>query len=306
MNSQEYQYLLSEFGVLMDLLTATPETNVIDRLSLQTRLDSVNQELETAKSFRHGPFRVLLTFRGAPVVGTHGIFAEFGSNAVSRFADTVAAFAASQAGSLGKTGAIPHRHKYQLLVTGTAVGSFGFELEEHMMENQLDLGLPSPVEQGVENARNLMQASVEDDDDGFAEAALEFDLRAVKELHGFIKLLADQRAVCALVYGEKSFQFRNVEEVCRSADRLSLQNLREQEQQFTGRFLGILPEKRDFEFRVIPDNRVLRGKIDTSIENTEDINRHLDGKVNIIVHMTQDGDMRPRYVLLSYVDVSDQ
>jgi len=58
------------------------------------------------------------------------MFVEFGVKAINAFADAVAAIGASQTTSLGTRGALPNREAYQLLITGTAVGSFGFELEE--------------------------------------------------------------------------------------------------------------------------------------------------------------------------------
>lgn len=300
MNFQEYQHLLSERKELQRLLQKMPGDHVIDRMSLQTRLDSVNKALEEAPVHMREPFKARLTFRGKPVVGTYGIFAEFGSAVVERFTEAIVAFAASQSGSLGQKGPIPNRSQYQLLVTGTAVGSFGFNLEEHLTENQLPLDIPSPIENAIEQARILMKASVGIDDEELADAVSELSPRAVKELHSFIKVLAEQEAVCALSFGKKSFQFKDVGEVRRSVERLSQENLREQEQTFTGHFLGVLPEKRDYEFHVIADNQTIRGKVSKSIENAADINNHLKKHCQITVQTTQVGSGKPRYVLLSY------
>ncbi len=40
-------------------------------------------------------------------------------------------------GSLSMTGPIPNREQHPLLITGTAIGSFGFELEEYQATRQL-------------------------------------------------------------------------------------------------------------------------------------------------------------------------
>lgn len=302
MNFQEYQHLLAERGELERLLKKTPTNHVIDRISLKSRLESVNAEIEKTPAHKREPLRARLTFRGKPVVGSHGIFVEFGSNVVNKFADVVAAFAASQTGPLGSTGAIPNRNQNQLLVTGTAVGSFGFELEEHIEVDQLALDIPSPIGEAMEQARALMQASVGTDDE-LADAASELDPRAVKELHGFIKVLADQEAVCALAFGDKNFRFQGVGEVRRSVERLSQDNLHEGEETFIGIFLGVRPEIRDFEFRIQPDDKIIRGKVSKSIGNAAEINRHhLEKLCRISVQMTQVGNGRPRYVLLSYAE----
>ena len=99
MNLQKRQRLQSELSELDELLAHVPETRVIDRMSLQSRKDVILEELDAIPE--QAPTRAMLTFRGKPVVKSHGIFAEFASQAVTKFADAVAAFAASLSGPLG-------------------------------------------------------------------------------------------------------------------------------------------------------------------------------------------------------------
>ncbi|MBF0136003.1 MAG: hypothetical protein H7833_11935 [Magnetococcus sp. DMHC-1] len=324
MNMDEQLFLLAERGELERMLAMTSEEDVIDRISLQRRLELVNAELEKIPDSRRNPFCVQLTFRGKPVVGSHGIDAEFGVVAVQRFTDAVAAFTANfanQAGFLGQPltlgQPLPDRTQRRLLITGTAIGSFGFELEEPfpsqdpdptvsatlatvMKHIQTDLDLVSPTETAVRQMCALMQASVASDDDGLADVMAEADPSAIKKLHEFIKFLADREAVCAIAFEQHAFQFRDAEEVLRSVERLSQGNLHEQEQTFSGLFMGVLPEKRDFEFRVLPADRVIRGKVGKSINNVSAINQCLHGPSRITVQAIRLGKGRPHYLLLDY------
>lgn len=97
MNRGEYLHLLGEKTALERMLAETPEEDVIDRASLAARLESVEQALAEAKPDEREPARVRLTFKGRPVIGSHGIFAEFGMKAVNGFTEAVAAMAASAA-----------------------------------------------------------------------------------------------------------------------------------------------------------------------------------------------------------------
>ena len=122
---------------------------------VQSRLD-VESELSSVAAPNREPARARLTFRGRPVVGQHGIFAEFGAKATSAFADAVAKVAAGLSGPLASMGPIPNRDESRLLITGTALGSFGFELEEMPIGDQLDFGEDTSPGKALELTQNLL------------------------------------------------------------------------------------------------------------------------------------------------------
>src|SRR5262245_22925052 len=109
MNLQEYKRLLAERASLQRMLANIPDEDVLDKSSLQSRLEIVEGELSSVTPPDREPARARLTFRGRPVVGQHGIFAEFGAKATSAFADAVAKVAAGLSGRLSATGPIPNR-----------------------------------------------------------------------------------------------------------------------------------------------------------------------------------------------------
>ncbi len=296
MTRQEYADLLSQRSALERMIAGTPASAVIDMRSLKARLDTVNRQLAVCTADTRMPAKARLTFRGKPVVGSHGIFAEFGMSATKAFTDAVALLAAAAERSVAATGPIPNRSQNQLLITSTALGSFGFELEEYR-EGQLLIDDESPVAQAFLQAQALLRGAAEGSDDELTDAASGQDPRAVETLRDFLKNLADNEAVCAFSVGDKVFGFSDVGEVRRSWVRLGSDNLHEDRQTFKGAFEGALPKRRSFEFKVAASGDVINGKIGPGIEEPNAINRHLYQPVEVQLVATRIGQGRPRYVL---------
>jgi len=305
MNLHEYQRLQAERVELGKLLAQTPKIDVIDRMSLQSRKDSIENLLASVPVPKREPIRAKLTFRGKPVVKSYGILAQFGATAVNRFADAVAAFAASMTGHHGARGAIPNRNDFQLLITGTALGSFGFELEERAKDGEIVFEEISCIEPAIDKASTLMEASLASDED-LADAASDIDPRALASLRDFLRTLVEYEAVCALEFKDKIFRYRDFGEVRRSQERLSQDNIREKEEHMEGAFQGVLPKRRTFEFKLSSTQEIIAGKVGMGIEDAGAINRILNQNTKIYVQTTCVGRGSPRYVLLSYQEPPGQ
>lgn len=295
MNNEDRQHLLAERTFLQRLLAKTPATARLTRMSDEARLRKVEAQLAALPADERTPARARLTFDGVPVIRSHGIFADFGMKAVSSFTEAVASVAASLSAPLAAMGPIPNRDQNQLLITNTAVGSFGFELEEYRAE-QLALEEASPVATALERTQALLQSTLGNDDD-LADIASETDPRALDKVRTFLKVLADNSAVCALQYGGSGVRFTDVGQVSRSLARLAADNLHESEEQLRGEFVGVLPNSRSFEFRLASDGQIIRGKVSPRVQNVDTINDHLHSAVQIYVTRTQVGNGRPRYLL---------
>jgi hypothetical protein len=292
-----YMHLLAERGTLNRLLAEIPAEDVLERSGLEMRLEDVERELASAGPPRREPDRARLTFRGRPVVDHHGIFAEFGTKATSAFKDAVAKVAAGLSGPLAAMGPIPNRDESQLLITGTALGSFGFELEE-ATSSPLEFEEQTIAGQALELTQGLLQSTLGTDDE-LADSAVATDPRAIAAVRSFLEILATNEAVCALQFKGKLFQFKDVGEVNRSVQRLGQDNLHEEQTQLTGEFWGVLPGARTFEFKLGNSDEVIRGKVGTSIPTPQVINEHIGRKVRIDVLATRVGTGRPRYVLMA-------
>lgn len=301
MNLQEYRQLMAERVSLQRLLEEIPVEDILDRSSLQSRLETVEHELSQVTPPKREPARARLTFRGRPVVGQHGIYAEFGAKATSAFTDAVAKIAAALSGELAPMGPIPNRDESRLLITGTALGSFGFELEEAPLDNQLDFGDNTIAGEALELTQNLLKGTVGSDEE-LADSAVATNQRAVAAIRSFLELLATNDAVCGFQFNDKLFQFKDVGEVRRGVERLSQDNLHEEETQLIGEFQGVLPKARSFEFKLADSQEVVRGKVSPMITTPDEINNHLHQPITIDVLATRVGAGRPRYILLKLPD----
>lgn len=296
MNHGEYLHLLGEKTALKRMIANTPDENVIDRASLIARLKKVEAALAQAKPDEREPARVRLTFKGRPVIGSHGIFAEFGMKAVNSYAESVATMAASQTAPLAAMGPIPNRDQHQLLITSTALGSFGFELEEYRT-GQLTLGDGSPVAQALDRTQSLLRGTLGTDDE-LADSVAETDRRALDKVRAFLETLADNEAVCTLQVGDSIVSFSDVGQVRTSITRLSQDNLREEQEELRGELQGVLPKARAFEFKLEGSGQVIRGKIAPTITDPDALNRNLHQPATIKVIVTRVGNGRPRYLLI--------
>ena len=298
MNIQERHQLVAEKRSLERMLATLPESSVIDRMSLEARQAEVEAALAAVPTPAREPVRARLTFRGKPIVGTYGMFAEFGAKAVSAFTNAVATIGAGQTMALGTRGTLPNREEYQLLITGTAVGSFGFELEEAPRGEALFPEL-SAVDHAIEQTLSIMEASLGTDDE-LTDAIDDTDPRAVEALRTFLETLADQEAICALEFKEEVFRFADVGQVRRSEGRLRQDNIHEEDKWLSGQFLGVLPKRRTFEFAVADTQDIIAGKVGSAIEDAGSINYVLERPLTIRVHTKRAGTGRPKYTLLDY------
>ena len=191
MNRQHISFV-AEIRELEELLAAIPEENVIERMSLEARLQAAKDLLATLPQSREAP-KARLTFRGKPVFGSHGISADFGAKAAGAFSDAFAVVAAGLSEGLQHIGPIPNRDRNQLLITGTAIGSFGFEFELPTQPATLFPELQK-AEEAMKKIENLFRLAAEGSDDDIAEVIDEIHPRAGKKVFEFLDLLVQQQA----------------------------------------------------------------------------------------------------------------
>lgn len=295
MNRGERQLLLSERTTLRDLLKQAPVGDVLATRSLQSRLAFVQTLIDQTPADTRIPARARLTFRGRPVVGSHGIFAKFGMEATHAFTEMVVRVAASLERPLANMGPVPNRAQNQLLITSTALGSFGFELEEHRDEPMLiDDG--SVVAEALAATQTLLEATA-GDDDSLADAAAGMETRAIEAARKFLQVLAESEAVCAVDFGGKRFGFGDVAQVRRSIARLATENLVEGPATKDGEFQGVLPKSRTFEFKLRGTNEVIKGKIGPGVPNPDLLNDLLHKPLSVMFAETRVGTGKPRYTL---------
>ena len=302
---QDYIQLLGERTTLNRMIEGTPAEDVLDLGSLSARLQDIEHRISEANAEAKEPARVRITFNGRPVVGSYGIFADFGTKIIGAFNEAVASVAASLSGGLAAKGPIPNREQHQLLITNTALGSFGFELEEYRT-GQFTIDEKTTLDLAIERTQSLLQGTINADDELLADTASELDQRALDKVRNFINALAENEAICTLEYRNQVFRFTDVAQVRQSLERISKENIREDEQLLKGEFQGVLPNRRTFEFKIFGSDQIIVGKVIPSIINAELINKHLHEQVEILTMVTTVRQGRPRYLLIDLPKWKDE
>ena len=299
MNHEECLAISSEIKELETLLDEIPEENVIERMGLEARLETARAAIDGVSDTQPG-VKARLVFRGRPVFGTHGIAAGFAAKAAGAFADTVTVVAAGIADNLRYMGPIPDRQKNQLLITGTAIGSFGFEFEVPPPDNGDLFPEPGGTEIALQKVQQLFQLAMDGTDDEVAELVDEIHPRAVKKAVDFLDYISGQEAWCGLEFKGHVFRFHGIDQLRGSAKRLRADNIHETDETFTGEFQGVLPASRTFEFKILDQKNIIRGKVGSDILDADILNREfLHKPVSIQLHIIQVGQGRPRYTLQS-------
>jgi hypothetical protein len=301
-----YSFLTSEIHELENLLEMIPEENIIDRMSLISRIAIVKESLAQTKQYGEMPM-ARLTFRGEPVFESHGISAYFGAKATELFSDVFTVVAADLNGILRENGPIPEKDKNQLLITGTAIGSFGFEFElPRSSEQQASLFPKSDLSvEAMKKIEALFRLTAEGTDDEITETIAEIQPRTVRKIYEFLDLLVQQGAWCGLEFGDKSFRYKDYEQIKFAASRIKDDNIHQLEEQYRGEFQGVLPTGRTFEFKPSdPKDALICGKVDRSIDDPDILNREwLHSQISIKLKAMQVGHGRPSHTLMSLEDL---
>ena len=160
------------------------------------------------------------------------------------------------------------------------------------------------MEQALEQTQTLLQGTLGSDDD-LADSVAGTDPRALGTLRAFLDTLATSEATCSIEYRDRIVRFSDVGQVRRSLERLSQDNLREEERWLEGEFQGVLPKSRTFEFCLADTHEIIKGKVGASLPDADVVNSIVHQRVRIKVMTTCVGNGRPRYVLMEHQDVVD-
>src|SRR5471030_1066793 len=93
MNRNEYLHKSAEL-LFLEKQLAKPGLSKLSTMSIRSRIDEAKSYLEANSQDTYQPAKVILTYRGSPVWGTHGVLAEFGAAATQAFSEAIATIAA--------------------------------------------------------------------------------------------------------------------------------------------------------------------------------------------------------------------
>ena len=298
-----YHTLSAEKKELEEILSAIPAEDVIERASFEARLARVDRELSSLVP----PIPVkkaTLTFRGNPVRGSRAISADFSAKVTRLFNDAVAAIAAGLAGELNYKGRITGKRTNELFITGTAIGSFGFEYE--VPERSIEGGSTheiSAAANALDHLLSLIEITAVGDDDALAEVVDEIHPRAVKKVAEMLEFTAREKAWLGLSFGKRSYKYRDLDQFENAVKRVRGANIKEGKAVFEGVFQGFLPESRRFEFRCKDKKNLVSGRFSPKIDKPLSLNVWIDKEVEVTLHSIQVGQGIPKYTLISAADI---
>ncbi|MHC8285790.1 hypothetical protein ACYZUD_02940 [Pseudomonas sp. XS1P51] len=171
------------------------------------------------------------------------------------------------------------------------------EAKSYLEANGQDTYQPAKVilTQAIDLITELLEATTKSDEE-LSEPVSRLADRAISSVSDFLAKLSSYDASCSLTTRTRRFQFADSEQVRRSKARLSLDNIKETTETFTGEFIGALPDKRAFEFRT-SDGSVIYGGIPREIPDPNAVNLHLYKTFNITLSAKRIGSSKPRYML---------
>lgn len=302
-----YQNLLSQKKALEEMIKSTPPNAALEMGSLRAALEEIDDKLSETSNNKQELASARLTFSGKSVIGSHGILADFGADAVSAFVEAVKALAASLRDPLGSRGIIPVKGQNPLLITNIALGSFGFELEEYKEGEQLLIDSESYVAQALDKTKRILKSTTTGTDDELLDSITDTDGRVIEKIKEFLKVLVDGETICAFQYKEDIFRFSDVAQVRSSFDRLATDNIIRTNEVLKGIFLGYLPQKKTFEFKIADREDFISGKVDATVSNADEINENLNKLSQFEAVVVRVGSGKPRYTMvggLEWLDVN--
>lgn len=280
----EKQFLQADLAQARQLLAdgRTHEDPIAERQYGQRVLRLERELAELSNVSVQAPVGVALFFGGRPVVGSHGIKAAFGTQAVGKFQKLISQrYAAVETGPLSSRGRVPMSHDTQLVVTDVVRGSFGFVLEGNEPASG-DVVLKEVVDQ-VANTLSRMAAA---DDALFDEASADVDNRQLGALREFFKLLDDEGASLRVVEGERDFEL-TTQAIQRARQRAEAMTIEDRVETFQGEIIGWAEHSSRFELRLHTDRSVIVGTVaHTAMERSlQDglvpLHRHVRAQVKV-------------------------
>jgi hypothetical protein len=272
MRYTEAQQIRSEIGTVERFLKELPESAIIERMSWESRLESLREQLAEAEA-RPQAHPLSITFRGSPVEDSRSIDATFAGKALKAFVeatDTVAASLVTD--DLRDHGRLPGAGDRSLRIIDTARGSFGFELElppppaaeDEAQEELFPDGEPDPHVEAIATTMRLLGEAASDDEDAISDLIAEMHPRAAAKVRAFANVLAESEALFAVSFREKQVRFDSDAQVKRVIESLADSDISEDDEQHTGTIIGLLPKSRRFEAK-LADGKVVQGKVDRSV-----------------------------------------
>lgn len=253
--------LMSDIAFVRALLDRVGDRDVLNAVSLSTRLENLEAELRQIEDEVVTTADVALVFDGGPVTGSHAIDADFAGRALQDYQQLITKqVAASDFGGMAERGPIQQgaHNAARMNVTALVHGSFGFVLQEdHADEPQL---FDSVTRKAVQEVSDLLTDVAAATGDAFESRLHNVDARIFQTLRRFVSHLYKANSTLRIAEQEREVRLDRVG-LSRAYERLRNSEITEKEEAVLGELLGLVPIQRRFEFRREDTNEVIQGRV---------------------------------------------
>jgi hypothetical protein len=269
--------LESEIHGLSGLISALDPGDELGRISLNSRLEDLKDELRQLGDAIRTNGSVILSFEGSPVTGSRGIDAEFAANVLRDYQDLIAKqLIATDNGGLAQRGPVPSRDLAKLQITNLVHGSFGFQLEESRKDEPEFID--SAVKKSIHAVDNLLYAFSSNNYDTFNDALSTVDRRVFISIQSFFSSMYRDSAELKIIEEDRDFIIDR-QAVSIARDRVTGIDFVDEEFYDRGELLGLVPIQRRFDFRSVETGRVISGQVGQKL--SDDYLERLHGEERI-------------------------
>ena len=311
----ERQYLQANLSTVRSMLMdCIAEEDPIGHHQFSQLVNELEGKLAAMpQAILQAPATVALFFGGRPVVGSHGIQAEFSGKAVAGFQKIVSQrFAAQEFGPLSARGRVPLKDSSQMLVTDVVRGSFGFVLQSALGESAseaMDAVPEIELKAVVDQVAGSLSRIAAEDGALFDEAVADIDDRQKGALTEFFKLLDDSGATLRIVEGERDFELTQAA-ISRARARVENLQIREEIKEISGHVAGWTDYAGTFELIEHNTRDVLRGTVTREAldrarsERMEPYHKHVRANIRVREVTTRAREPKLAYTLVSLAPVA--
>lgn len=308
--------LKNEIATVERLLARASSDDILAQKSLQYRLDTLRAELHDASASISTKASVALIFDGSPVRGSEIIDMSFASQALHQYQELIFSVVHHQvtlSDSVGNKKNITNKTKDgSLYISGVVHGSFGFILEEDRTQYEL-------IETRTKSAVVLADKFLEDISSPEVDSRFileEMDEKIFRRIKIFIKTLYEASSNLKISEENRLIHI-NDQGVILAHERMTKNEIREEEFNTIGTLIGLSPVKRTFDLKIDDSGEIITGKISPEMafryinlfigpessnvdEKSVFLGHKYDAKIHIKHVETADGEALPKkYTLLN-------
>lgn len=258
------QSLRDDLAFVDEQLRRHPDPYDTLRLMWQQRHDQLLRELAELDQAFATHAEVALLFEGSPVRGSEEIKLAFATRMLDQYQALVGTIAAEKGGAVvAARGALPRSFTSKLFIKDMIRGSVGFLLEEP--EPPQSSLVPSVLKEAVEEATTALTELASGDDQQFQQRIESLSPRAVNAVKKIAKTLAEADAEVKIVGTDSELRLDR-QKVAGLNNRLNELEVLENFEERRGTLLGILPDRRQYEFKIEQDGPIIYGPVSEDLD----------------------------------------